>query len=188
MICFCLFSPEAVEVKYIWNHTEHLEWRYLFTELWSCLSGSDRSGIGGTLKVDYNDFRACLFTPTLNYYLAWSDYFGWNNHWIYHCICSWVTFLLLLQLVNCGLSADTLGALKARGITALFPIQKHVFEPAMGGKDLICRAKTGSGKTLAFAIPVIESLLKVWMSFCAWYILGCPLFQKSSSFFFLWEG
>lgn len=69
--------------------------------------------------------------------------------------------LLLLQLVNCGLSPVTLKALEARGITALFPIQKHVFQPAMAGKDLICRAKTGSGKTLAFAIPVIESLLKV---------------------------
>lgn len=48
-----------------------------------------------------------------------------------------------------------------RGITSLFPIQKHVFDPAMAGRDLIGRAKTGSGKTLAFAIPVVESLLKV---------------------------
>lgn len=50
-------------------------------------------------------------------------------------------------------------ALEERGITALFPIQKTVFEPAMSGSDLIARAKTGSGKTLAFAIPVIEKIL-----------------------------
>lgn len=70
------------------------------------------------------------------------------------------------QLVNCGLSSPTLSALEKKGITALFPIQKHVFEPAMAGKDLICRAKTGSGKTLAFAIPVIESLIKVPFLIC----------------------
>ena len=64
------------------------------------------------------------------------------------------------QLVNCGLSDVTVKALEARGITALFPIQKHVFEPARAGKDLIGRARTGSGKTLAFSLPVIEELLK----------------------------
>jgi len=65
-----------------------------------------------------------------------------------------------LLLKNCGLSNETLRAMEKRGITSLFPIQKHVFDPAMGGRDLIGRAKTGSGKTLAFAIPVVESLLK----------------------------
>lgn len=50
-------------------------------------------------------------------------------------------------------------ALKTRGVEALFPIQKHVFQPCAEGRDLIGRAKTGSGKTLAFALPVIESLL-----------------------------
>ena len=64
------------------------------------------------------------------------------------------------QLVNCGLSAATVTNLEKKGITALFPIQKHVFEPAMQGRDLIGRARTGSGKTLAFALPVIESLVK----------------------------
>lgn len=51
-----------------------------------------------------------------------------------------------LMLVNCGLSETTVGALEQRGITALFPIQKVVFEPAMRGTDLIARAKTGSGE------------------------------------------
>ena len=56
--------------------------------------------------------------------------------------------------------------LEKRGIHALFPIQKHVFEPAMAGRDLIGRARTGSGKTLAFALPVIESLIKVPIGAC----------------------
>jgi ATP-dependent RNA helicase DDX21 len=66
-----------------------------------------------------------------------------------------------VQLANCGLSDGTVKTLEKRGILALFPIQKHVFEPAMAGRDLIGRARTGSGKTLAFALPVIESLIKV---------------------------
>jgi ATP-dependent RNA helicase DDX21 len=60
-----------------------------------------------------------------------------------------------------GLSDVTVQALEKRNIKALFPIQKHVFEPAMAGRDLVGRAKTGSGKTLAFALPVIENLIKV---------------------------
>ena len=71
------------------------------------------------------------------------------------------------QLVNCGLSDVTVRALEKRGITALFPIQKHVFEPARAGKDLIGRARTGSGKTLAFSLPVIEELLKARPSWLA---------------------
>lgn len=67
----------------------------------------------------------------------------------------------MLQLANCGLSDVTITALNDRGITSLFPIQKHVFEPAAAGRDLIGRARTGSGKTLAFALPVVEKLLAV---------------------------
>lgn len=51
-------------------------------------------------------------------------------------------------------------ALERKGIKALFPIQKSVFDPAMAGQDLVARARTGSGKTLAFALPIIESILK----------------------------
>lgn len=44
-----------------------------------------------------------------------------------------------MQLVNCGLSEVTIKALEARGITALFPIQKHVYEPAAAGRvNLLC--------------------------------------------------
>ncbi len=66
-----------------------------------------------------------------------------------------------VQLVNCGLSDETISALEKRNIRSLFPIQKHVFEPAQAGRDLIGRARTGSGKTLAFALPVIENLIQV---------------------------
>ena len=64
-----------------------------------------------------------------------------------------------LMVENLGLSAETVDALRARGIEALFPIQRQVLQPAMEGRDLIGRAKTGSGKTLAFALPVIEGIL-----------------------------
>ena len=66
-----------------------------------------------------------------------------------------------VQVENIGLSDVTINALHGRNVKALFPIQKHVFDPAMEGRDLVARAKTGSGKTLAFSLPVIESLLKV---------------------------
>jgi hypothetical protein len=70
------------------------------------------------------------------------------------------------QVSNMGLCEETVAALEARNIRALFPIQKHVFEPARAGRDLIGRARTGSGKTLAFALPVIENLLKVLPQQC----------------------
>ena len=81
------------------------------------------------------------------------------GHWVTEPVIE--AFVAPPQLVNCGLSTVTVRALEARGITALFPIQKHVFEPASAGKDLIGRARTGSGKTLAFSLPVIEELIKV---------------------------
>ena len=79
--------------------------------------------------------------------------------------CAWLsrmsTVSSWVQLVNCGLCDETIAALEKRNIRSLFPIQKHVFEPAQQGRDLIGRARTGSGKTLAFALPVIENLLQV---------------------------
>jgi ATP-dependent RNA helicase DDX21 len=66
-----------------------------------------------------------------------------------------------LMIENLGLCQESIAALEKRGIKALFAIQKAVFEPAVQGRDLIGRAKTGSGKTLAFALPVIESIVKV---------------------------
>ena len=81
--------------------------------------------------------------------------------------------LPFLQLVNCGLSPATVDNLEQKGISALFPIQKHVFEPVMAGRDLIGRARTGSGKTLAFALPVIENLVKARLCYplcTSWYL------------------
>ena len=50
----------------------------------------------------------------------------------------WIQVLLFcLQLKNCGLSDITVKTLEERGITALFPIQKHVFLPANEGQPLV---------------------------------------------------
>ena len=40
----------------------------------------------------------------------------------------------MMQFTNIGLSEVTIKALEKRGITALFPIQKHVYEPAASGE------------------------------------------------------
>lgn len=63
-----------------------------------------------------------------------------------------------LLVRNCGLKEETVAILESRGIKALFPIQKAVFEPIKEGRDVVARAKTGSGKTLAFAVPVVEQI------------------------------
>lgn len=77
------------------------------------------------------------------------------------------------QLENCGLSKATVDGLNKRGIFALFPIQKGVFDPVMEGRDIIARARTGSGKTLAFALPVIESLVEVSEYWPFFHALQC---------------
>lgn len=64
-----------------------------------------------------------------------------------------------LLVANCGLKPATIASLEERGIKALFPIQKMVFEPIKDGRDVVARAKTGSGKTLAFALPVVEKII-----------------------------
>ena len=61
-----------------------------------------------------------------------------------------------LALTRFNLSAETLGALSKRGVSALFPIQAACFDHLSAGKDLIGRARTGMGKTLAFALPLVE--------------------------------
>lgn len=64
------------------------------------------------------------------------------------------------RILDSQAARAALQALEARGIKALFPIQKNVFDPAMAGSDLVGRARTGSGKTLAFSLPIIEGILK----------------------------
>lgn len=74
---------------------------------------------------------------------------------------------------NFPISSETQALLKAKGVTALFPIQagesstcldakrfaatfNHIYE----GKDVIGKAKTGTGKTLSFALPLVEVMTK----------------------------
>ncbi|KAJ3078028.1 Nucleolar RNA helicase 2 [Quaeritorhiza haematococci] len=65
-----------------------------------------------------------------------------------------------LKLSSYPFTETTLAALKARGVTQLFPIQAACFSHVMDGKDVVGRARTGTGKTLAFALPMVESLKK----------------------------
>ncbi|MGH8994969.1 MAG: DEAD/DEAH box helicase, partial [Acidimicrobiales bacterium] len=58
------------------------------------------------------------------------------------------------SFADLGLPAQTVGGLRARGITSAFPIQAAAIPPALSGKDICGRAPTGSGKTIAFGIPV----------------------------------
>jgi superfamily II DNA/RNA helicase len=57
-----------------------------------------------------------------------------------------------------GVSPRIVRALAARDITTPFPIQAHVLEDALAGRDVLAKAPTGSGKTLSFAIPLVERL------------------------------
>ena len=63
-----------------------------------------------------------------------------------------------LALDQFDLSDETVGALRARGVDALFPIQAATFNLIYEGNDVIGRARTGMGKTLAFALPTIERI------------------------------
>ena len=66
-----------------------------------------------------------------------------------------------LALDKFDFSTDTLGALRARGVESLFPIQAATFKLIKEGKDVIGRARTGMGKTLAFGLPTIERLYEL---------------------------
>jgi len=66
-----------------------------------------------------------------------------------------------LALEKFDFSADTLAALRARGVESLFPIQAATFKLIKEGKDVIGRARTGMGKTLAFGLPTIERLYQL---------------------------
>ena len=57
-----------------------------------------------------------------------------------------------------ALPAALTAALAAVGITEPTPVQAAVIPDAMGGSDVLARARTGSGKTLAFGIPLLARL------------------------------
>ena len=101
--------------------------------------------------------RSSMLSAAASMLTGLAGYIGIGARFMDTCMLTFAS----LQLENCGLSDVTLEALRQRGITSLFPIQKHVYEPANSGRDLIGRAKTGSGKTLAFALPVIEKIMQV---------------------------
>jgi hypothetical protein len=61
-------------------------------------------------------------------------------------------------LTSFRMCKETVAALKARGVAALFPIQERTFDALYDGADLIGRARTGMGKTLAFVLPIVERL------------------------------
>ncbi len=49
-------------------------------------------------------------------------------------------------------------ALRSRGITTPFPVQKLVIEDVLDGRDVLVQSPTGSGKTLAFGVPIVERI------------------------------
>ena len=57
-----------------------------------------------------------------------------------------------------GASAPVSEALKRRGFTEPFDIQRLVIADAIAGRDVLAKSRTGSGKTLAFGIPIVERL------------------------------
>ncbi len=62
------------------------------------------------------------------------------------------------SFADLGVSAPVADALRSRGITSPFPVQKLVIEDVLEGKDVLVQSPTGSGKTLAFGIPMIERI------------------------------
>ncbi len=62
------------------------------------------------------------------------------------------------SFADLGLCDEIVTALKARGITAPFPIQTLTVPDALSGRDVCGKAKTGSGKTLAFGLPILQQM------------------------------
>jgi superfamily II DNA/RNA helicase len=57
-----------------------------------------------------------------------------------------------------GVSKALVSALRDRGVTAPFAVQRLVLADALDGRDVLVQSPTGSGKTLAFAIPIVQRL------------------------------
>ncbi len=57
-----------------------------------------------------------------------------------------------------GLPTRMVRELSRAGLTEAFPIQAATIPDALGGRDVLGRARTGSGKTLAFGLPMLARL------------------------------
>ena len=57
-----------------------------------------------------------------------------------------------------GASRAVVSALRERGITAPFPVQRLVVPDVLAGRDVLVKSPTGSGKTLAFALPLVDRI------------------------------
>jgi ATP-dependent RNA helicase RhlE len=61
-----------------------------------------------------------------------------------------------MSFADLGVSRPVAGALRKRGITAPFAVQKLVIEDVLDGDDVLVQSPTGSGKTLAFGVPIVD--------------------------------
>ncbi len=62
------------------------------------------------------------------------------------------------SFADLGVSRPVLDALRKRGITAPFAVQKLVVDDVFEGHDVLVQSPTGSGKTLAFGIPLVDCI------------------------------
>jgi ATP-dependent RNA helicase RhlE len=60
------------------------------------------------------------------------------------------------SFADLGVPENIVRALRDRGITAPFPVQRLVLGDVIEGRDVLVKAPTGSGKTLAFGIPMVQ--------------------------------
>ncbi len=60
------------------------------------------------------------------------------------------------SFADLGVPENIVRALRGRGITAPFPVQRLVLRDVIEGRDVLVKAPTGSGKTLAFGIPMVQ--------------------------------
>jgi ATP-dependent RNA helicase DeaD len=63
-----------------------------------------------------------------------------------------------MQFSNVPLAAAWAAATEAKGFADPTPVQAAVWEPFLGGRDLIVRSGTGTGKTLAYLLPLFQKL------------------------------
>ena len=63
-----------------------------------------------------------------------------------------------MSFADLGVSRSVTDALRKRGITAPFAVQKLVIADVLAGRDVLVQSPTGSGKTLAFGVPIVDRL------------------------------